>query len=667
MQQQKILVTAALPYANGAIHFGHLAGAYLPADCYARFQRFKGNKVLFICGSDEYGIPISLSAELAHRTPQEHVNIFHAINKDLFQKFQISFDHYSRTTWPGHVEPVYAYFNDLLKNGYIDERETEQLYSEQDQKFLADRYVVGICPKCGFPEARGDECTKCGSSFDAQDLKKPRSKLSGAPLSLKKTRHWFLRLDLFKDRLLQWLEKKNWKPNVTNFIKSYIQDLKPRAITRDTPWGIPVPLENAKGKVLYVWFDAPIGYISATREWAQLNGTPDAWKEYWLDPETRLVQFIGKDNITFHAVIFPAMTMGQNTPYKLVDELPANEFYNLEGKQFSKSEGWYIDSADFLSKYPSDSIRYAIASNAPETQDSEFTWKDFQTRVNSELIGKFGNFIHRTLVFIENTCQFELPRRGRLQEDDEKFIRSLHERISEVAESLQTFHLRRACALIMEMAQAGNVYFDQKKPWLSAKNPELHEPMETALFCCLECCKLLAVASYPIMPATAEAIWGMLGFEKKLSELTWSDAISYATTLMHLKKPEPLFRKIEDEEIEKEMTKFASTQPAEPLVSFDEVKKVQLKVVEIINAEPIPKSKKLLRLTCYDGVKNRTVVAGIAQQHTPADLMGKHVVIVANLQPATLMGVTSEGMLLVAGPAATLLELPAAPAGTLLS
>src|SRR5579872_6152424 len=419
MEKERVLITSALPYANGPLHFGHIAGAYLPGDCYARFQRLQGKEVLYICGSDEHGVAITLSAETAGRTPQEHVDHYHGVLQQFFQQLHFSSDHYSRTTWKGHRVTTQEFFNDLLKNGYIEEKITDQLYSENDQKFLADRYVVGTCPKCKFEEARGDECQRCGASYEATDLIHPRSKITGAPLVLKKTNHWFLRFDLFKDQLKEWLTTKKWKSNVLNFAQSYVDELRPRAITRDSNWGIPVPLDSAQGKVFYVWFDAPIGYISATREWAEKKGTPEAWKEWWCAPKTKLVQFIGKDNIPFHAVFFPAMIMGQNQPYKLVDELPANEFYNLEGRQFSKSEGWYIDLDSFFQKFTADQIRYAIAANAPESQDAEFTWKDFQMRCNAELLGKYGNLAHRTLVFAAAQCEAAVPPIGKLEADDE--------------------------------------------------------------------------------------------------------------------------------------------------------------------------------------------------------------------------------------------------------
>jgi methionyl-tRNA synthetase len=670
--KKKILITAALPYANGLLHFGHLAGAYLPADIYARAMRLGGNEVLFISGSDEYGIAVSLAAELAKRTPQEHVDIFHAANKKLFEKLEISFDNYSRTTWKRHPEAVVEYFKDLLANGYVEESEVEQLYSEKDGRFLADRYVVGVCPRCGFEAARGDECTKCAASFEATDLKNPRSKLTGAPLTLRKTNHWYLRLDLFRDKLMAWLATRNWKPNVVNFVKSYIKDVRPRAITRDTSWGIPVPLEGAAGKVLYVWFDAPIGYISATKEWAEKSGKPDTWREWWCDESVKLVQFIGKDNIPFHAVIFPAMTMGQNKPYKLVDELPANEFYNLEGRQFSKSDNWYIDIEDFLSRYSADQIRYTIAANAPENQDSEFTWKEFQGRCNSDLVGKFGNFINRTLVFIQNNLGGVTPTRGQFDEVDAQFLTDLHALAARASDCYATFSVRRAASTLMEMAALGNVYFDQKKPWIMAKEPEARAQMETMLSLCLECAKMLALVASPIMPEAAEKIWKMLGLSGRVSEHIWDKVLAIPYDEMKLSKPTPLFRKIEDEEIEKEIQKLKGREEKKemsPLISIDDVRKVELKVVQILSAAPIPKSKKLLRLEVDTGSDKRVIVAGIALAFRPEELVGKRVVVVTNLERATLMGVQSEGMVLVAssGDTMKLLEVADLPPGATIS
>jgi methionyl-tRNA synthetase len=681
MKQSKILVTSALPYANGPIHFGHLAGAYLPADCYVRFQRLKKRDVLYICGSDEYGVAIAMSAELAKRSPKEHVDIFHDLNKKLFQQLNISFDHYSRTTASGHKETSYEYFQDLLQNGFIEEKESEQLYSEQDHKFLADRYVVGTCPRCGFQEARGDECTRCGASYEAEDLKNPRSKLTNAPLSLKKTTHWYLRLDLFKEKLLSWLDTKAWKSNVVHFVKGYIQDLRPRAITRDMSWGIPVPLEKAKGKVLYVWFDAPIGYISATKEWAEVHGNKDAWKDYWLDSNTKLIQFIGKDNIPFHAVIFPAMTMGQNKSYKLVDELPANEFYNLEGKQFSKSEGWYIDLEDFLTRYDADMIRYTIAANAPETSDSEFTWKDFQTRCNSELLGKFGNFVNRTLTFIKNNALDGKLALSTLDEKDRAFQASMKQLVDEIAQSYDTFKLRRASQLVMELAQLANVYFDQKRPWQQIKDKD--PALIPTLTLCLEAVKFLALTACPILPKTSQKIWQMLGQTTDLASMSWDDVVKLSATQLHVQTPALLFRRIEDEEIQKEIEKLNANQkkvsmntetkgeasPAtssKPQVTIDDVRKLDLRIAKVVRAERVPKSKKLLRLEVDAGDGVRQIVAGIGAKYEPELLIGKHITIVANLAPAMLMGVESQGMLLAAssGEMLQVLEMPTMPPGS---
>lgn len=663
---QKILVTSALPYANGPLHFGHIAGAYLPGDCYVRFQRLLKKDVLYICGSDEYGIAITLSAEKANRSPEEHVNIFHEINHNFFKKLNISFDHYSRTTWKGHIEPTHQFFNDLLANGYIEPKITDQLFSEADNKFLADRYVVGICPRCNFEEARGDECQRCGASYDSTELKNPRSKLSQAPLVLRPTKHWFLRLDLFKERLKEWLSSKSWKPNVLNFIEDYIENLHPRAITRDMSWGIPVPLKGAEGKVLYVWFDAPIGYISATKEWALSIHQPDRWKDYWLDPETKLVQFIGKDNIPFHASIFPAMVMGQNQPYNLVDELVANEFYNLEGRQFSKSDGWYIDLEDFFQRYTPDQIRYVIASNAPETGDSEFTWKDFQTRCNSELLGKYGNLVNRVLVFTKMHCDAKNPSIGVLEPIDREFLKNITEITREAAKSYDQFKLRRASQLIMELAQLGNVYFDSKRPWSDIKKNETVDRMKTTIGCCFECLKALALISFPIIPSTAEQVFHALGYKGSLEEQGWTHILAeFVPEGQEIPPPKILFQKIEDVQIEKEIEKLgkisteskkidrlaeksSSLASLKPIITIEEVKKLDLRVGKILKAEPIAKSKKLLRLEVDIGLEKRIVVAGIGESYKPEALIGKSVVVVANLQAAKLMGVESQGMVLAA-------------------
>jgi len=643
----------------------------LPGDCYARFQRLQGNDVLYLCGSDEHGVAITLSAELAGRTPKEHVDLFHAVNKALFQKLNFSFDHYSRTTWPGHVPTVQAFYKDLNDQGYIEERTENHLYSETEKRFLADRYVVGTCPKCGYTEARGDECQRCASSYEATDLKNPRSKLTGTPLTLRPSNHLYLRFDQFKDRLAQWIKSKSWKDNVVHFAMRYVEELKARAITRDSSWGVPVP--GYPDKVFYVWFDAPIGYVSAAQEWAQKIGKPEKWKDYWLNEKTKLVHFIGKDNIPFHTVFFPAMLMGQKTPYKLPDEVPANEFYMLEGRQFSKSDGWYIDLEDFFQKYTTDQIRYAIAANAPETADSEFTWKDFQMRCNSELLGKFGNFVHRVLVFAKQHCHGKVPKHGVLSDADVQFVVRMQELVETAAQHYQGFSLRKASQTLMELCQLGNTYFDGKKPWALAKDPALRAELDTTIALCLRCIQLLALVASPLVPETAQAIWHLLGYSTVLANGSWKTIVETAIPAgQPLGESKPLFRKIEDEEITAQITKLSALkapekqsmqqtdvvyEPLKETVQFTDFSKLDIRVVTVLEAVPVPKSKKLLKLTVDLGFEKRTVVSGIALHYTPEQLIGKKVLFLANLTPATLMGVESQGMVLAAS-LGQVLELP---------
>lgn len=654
MTKEKILITSALPYANGPLHFGHVIGAYLPADCHARFQRLNGADVLFICGSDEHGVAITLNAEMAGKSPKEYVDHFHALNRDLFRNLEISFDHYSRTTWPGHVELVHAFFLDLLNNGFIEEKVTKQLYSPAENRFLADRYVVGECPKCHHKEARGDECPKCGASYEATDLINPRSKLKNSELVLKETKNWFFLVDRFKTELSEWIKKRGWKSNVVNFVLPYIEDLRPRAITRDLDWGIPVPLPDAEGKVLYVWFDAPIGYLSATKEWAETRGEPDRWKDYWLDPKTKLIHFIGKDNIVFHAMLFPAMIMGQNQPYKLVDELPANEFLNLEGKQFSKSSGWYISMEDFLKRFSADQLRYALAANAPETQDAEFTWDDFQMRVNSELIGKFANFVHRVMSFIYTRMEERVPEIGDLDEDDQTFLAGLENLTKEIHGHYSHFRLRKATQCLMEMAALANGYFDKQQPWNLIKDKECRARLETTMALCLEAVKTLTISSFPIIPTSAGKIWHMLGFKGSLEVENWESVLGTPLKAGQcLEKPIALFAKVEDEVIQEEKEKLYSHKPdrvypaLKPEIAIEDFGKVDLRVGKILTAEKIPKSSKLLHFTVDLGFEKRSIVSGIGEHYKDlSELIGKQVVVVANLKPATIMGHLSQGMIL---------------------
>ncbi|WP_194844005.1 methionine--tRNA ligase [Candidatus Clavichlamydia salmonicola] len=548
---ERVLITAALPYANGLLHFGHLAGAYLPADCYARFERLRGKDVLFISGSDEYGVAITLNAEKEGISPVDYVEKYHQLHKDFFQKVNIHFDHFSRTTTSFHPPVVIDFFKNLHEAGFIQAQEDEHLFSEEENRFLADRYVMGTCPLCGFPEARGDECTDCGASYDSIDLKNPVSKITGNPLTKKKSVHWFLRLDLFKDFLLSMVKEKKWKVNVENFALSFAQDLKPRAITRDLEWGIPVPLEEAKGKVFYVWFDAPIGYISATKEWASLNNAPDKWKDYWHDLSTRYVQFIGKDNIPFHALFFPAMLKGQKLSYKIVDDLVANEFYKFSGQQFSKSAtNQSIDCNAIISHFHVDQIRYMLAAGAPETSDSEFTFKEFQMRCNAELVGKFGNFINRVLSFAKKNGFKKFSLDSGLDARDRIFIDLITGLVKKAETAYAEYSLRRAMAALMEIAQSGNAYFDSTAPWKAIKDSDKHNQVVKILSCCLVCQQIMAFVAAPVMPETAEKIFNMIGSSDSIKNIKWSEMIEHA--LKHeysIAEVNILFQRVEEEEL----------------------------------------------------------------------------------------------------------------------
>lgn len=661
----KILITSALPYANGPLHFGHIAGAYLPGDAYARFQRLRGNEVLYLCGSDEHGVAITLSAELAGRTPKEHVDLYNEVIQGIFRQLRFSFDHYSRTTWPGHYKITQEFFQVLQQKGYIEEKTENHLFSEKENRFLADRYVVGTCPKCGYDQARGDECQKCASSYEAIDLKNPRSKLTGSPLVLRPSAHLYLRFDLFKDRLKEWILSKNWKENVVRFAMGYIDDLKPRAITRDSDWGVPVP--GYPGKVFYVWFDAPIGYISAAKEWAEESGRPERWKEFWLDPKTKMVEFIGKDNIPFHAVFFPAMLLGQDLPYKLPDELPANEFYLLEGRQFSKSDNWTIDLQSFFEKYSSDQIRYAIAANAPETADSEFSWKDFQMRCNAELLGKLGNFVHRVLVFAHQHCQGKVPSLAPVDEADATFLEKIALQAELVRECYEAFHLRKACQTLMELCQIANGYFDAKKPWALSKDPARHSELSACIALCLHCIKAIALIASPLIPDSAQKIWEMLGQKSGLSEENWDKVLAaHLPANQMLATSQVLFRKVEDAEVLEQIEKLGqgvkqeqtvSYEPLKKQINFDQFGEIDLRAALVLKAERVPKSKKLLKLQVDLGFEQRTIVSGIALSYEPEQLIGKKIVVIANLAPAKLMGIESQGMVLAAAGGGRL-ELP---------
>jgi len=664
MSKEKYLVTSALPYANGPIHFGHIAGAYLPADIYVRFQRMRGTDIIYICGTDEHGVAITISAEKEKTTPQVHVDKYHNVIKTIFDNFNIKFDNFSRTSMKHHYKLSQEFFMDLYNNGYVKAHVTKQLFCKKCNRFLADRYVTGICPACGYEGARGDECGKCGKWLEAMELGEPKCKVCNDRPEIKDTKHWFLQLQLLSEKLLAWLDShKEWKENVRHFIGNMIKNgLEERPITRDLDWGVPVPLDDAQGKVLYVWFDAPIGYISSTMEWAEKQGNPEKWKDYWYDKECKLVHFIGKDNISFHCVVWPAMVMGQNKPLVMPWNVPANEFYNLEGKQFSKSEGWYISVDDFFQKYSSDVIRYAIISNSPENRDTEFTWKDFQSRNNDHLADTYGNFVHRTLTFIEKYFDGKIPAPGHMADIDLNMMEDIKKTPGIIEECLLNFKNRQASHELMELARKGNRYYNDKAPWKSRKDNM--SDCGTTMYVCAKLLSVLSVISFPFMPQSSEKLWSMLGYSTDIKEERWQNiGEKELAPGMAIGKPEVLFVKIDDKVIEGEMEKmkeeFMEVQkekeqpsveyaPVKETITYDDFAKLDFRVGKVLTVEQVPKSKKLLKVLLDLGFEKRQVVAGMAQYYKPEELVGQTVIVVANLAPVKLMNVESNGMILAA-------------------
>ncbi|MCL4235365.1 MAG: methionine--tRNA ligase [Deltaproteobacteria bacterium] len=683
---EKILVTSALPYANGPIHFGHIAGAYLPADIFVRHKRMCGADIVYICGSDDHGVAITISAQKEGRSPAEHVRINHRLIADIFDRINIRFDNFSQTSRPLHYGVSQEFFTDAVRAGYMETRNDRQLYCETDRMFLADRYVTGTCPHCGFVGARGDECGGCGKWLDPQELLNPACKVCGSTPVVRETTNWYFLLDRLQPKIEAWLaEKPHWKDNVMNFVRAWLdKGLQPRSMTRDIEWGIPVPAEGADGKVLYVWFDAPIGYISSTIEWADRIGDPERWKRYWHAPDTRLVHFIGKDNIPFHCIVFPAMIMAKNEvrPEQIVlpENVPANEFYNLEGRQFSKSEGWYIDLDDFFSKYSVDALRYTLCANMPQTKDSEFTWHDFGLRNNSELADIFGNLAQRVLKFIEKYFELAVPELGTIDAEDQALLDRAVALPGRIAEEVDRFEFRRALYEWIDLARETNKYFDYKAPWKTVK--EDRAVCARTLHVCLRSLQTLAVTAFPFMPETAQKLWTMLGREGRVEERDWfTGALQPFETDAKLGSPEILFVKIEPAQIEAEVARLkswaeaAAPRPAAPaveyaplrdLVEYEDFAKLDLRAAKIVAAEAVPKSKKLVKLQIDLGFEKRQIVAGIAEHFTPEDLVGRDIVVVANLKPATLMGVESNGMLLAAriGDRLTLLTTNTEPGAT---
>ena len=673
------IVTAALPYANGPVHIGHLAGCYLPADVYVRYLRLIGEDVLFICGSDEHGVPITIKAKALGISPQEVVDKYHNIMKNSFAEFGISFDHYSRTSAKVHHETASEFFTTLYNKNKFTEQVTKQYYDEEQKQFLADRYIEGTCPKCGNEHAYGDQCERCGTSLSPMDLINPKSKLSGNKPVLKETKHWFLPLNEYAPFLREWILESHgndWKSNVLGQCKSWIDSgdgLQPRAMTRDLDWGVPVPLPDSEGKVLYVWFDAPIGYISATKEYfADKKGKEEEWKKYWQSKDSRLVHFIGKDNIVFHCIIFPAILKAHGD-YILPDNVPANEFLNLEGDKLSTSRNWAVWLHEYLLEFPhkQDELRFVLTSIAPETKDSEFTWKDYQARVNNELVAIYANFVNRVLVLTQKYYNGKVPQYGALQDIDKNLIEQIKEAKKSIKENIANYKLRDALSDLINLARNGNKYLADTEPWKLIKSDE--ERVKTILYLGLEVTAFLAALSEPFLPHTSEKILEML----QLKKLNWTNDIEVQILKPghQLGEAKLLFEKIEDAAVEAQVAKLhapISASPANTLseanapiqvakaeTSFDDFSKMDIRVGTILEAERVPKTDKLLKLLIDTGIDKRTVVSGIAANFNPENIIGQKVSILVNLAPRKIKGIESKGMILMAENAAGELDFVA--------
>ncbi len=661
---KRYLITSALPYANGPVHIGHLAGVYVPSDIYARYQRLKGNDVISVCGSDEHGVPITIKARNEGITPQQVVDRYHAIIKDAFQRLGMSFDIYSRTSSPTHRETASAFFRKLYDEGKFIEKTSEQFYDEEAKTFLADRYIVGTCPRCQSEGAYGDQCEKCGSTLSPDELINPKSKLSGAVLVKRATKHWYLPLDQYDSFLREWILEghKEWKSNVYGQCKSWLDTgLQPRAVSRDLDWGIPVPVEGEEGKVLYVWFDAPIGYISATKDL-----TPD-WEKYWKDEETKMVHFIGKDNIVFHCIVFPSMLKAHGD-YILPENVPANEFLNLEGDKISTSKNWAVWLHEYLDEFPGkeDVLRYVLCANAPETKDNDFTWKDYQARNNNELVAILGNFVNRALVLTQKYYSGAVPALGELTDYDRATIEELSGIKASLEANIEGYRFREALKDAMNFARIGNKYLADTEPWKVVKTDP--ERVKTILNIALQITANVAIAIEPFMPFSATKINNMLNINK----LGWEElgSMSLIAADHIIGKPELLFEKIEDAVIEAQLKKLADIKAANAAaaaaehvteqkeeITFDDFQRMDIRVSTILAAEKVAKTKKLLKLTVDTGIDKRTIVSGIAEHFTPEELVGRQVLVLVNLAPRELKGIESKGMILMAEDASGKLEL----------
>lgn len=647
-------VTTALPYANGPVHIGHLAGVYVPADIYVRYLRMMNEDVLFIGGSDEHGVPITIKARNEGVTPQDIVDRYHTIIKQSFQDLGISFDIYSRTSSQTHKETASAFFKDLYEKGKFVEKVSQQYYDEATNTFLADRYITGTCPHCGNEKAYGDQCEACGTSLSATDLINPKSTLSGQEPQLKETKHWYLPLEEYETFMREWIldSHQEWKTNVYGQCKSWIdQGLQARAVTRDLDWGVKVPIEGADGKVLYVWFDAPIGYISNTKELY-----PENWEKWWKEKDTKLVHFIGKDNIVFHCIIFPAMLKAEGS-YILPENVPANEFLNLEGDKISTSRNWAVWLHEYLKDFPEkqDVLKYVLCANAPETKDNDFTWKDFQTRNNSELVAIFGNFVNRTIVLTHKYFEGKVPQRGALNELDNQTIEQIKQYPEKIGRSIEQYRFREALNELMNLARLGNKYLTENEPWKTIKTDP--ERTATVLNISLQICANLALLSEPFLPFTAEKLRGMLNQDKAF----WYEA-GNSELLSEGKQINPaqlLFEQIDDKQIEAQLEKLQQTKKANELatatvepqkanIEYDDFAKMDIRVGTILAAEKVAKTKKLLKLTIDTGIDKRTIVSGIAEYYSPEEIIGKQVSVLVNLAPKALKGIESQGMILMA-------------------
>ena len=659
---KRYLITSALPYANGPVHIGHLAGVYIPSDIYTRYLRLRGRDVISVCGSDEHGVPITIKAKKEGITPQQVVDRYHTIIKDSFEKLGISFDIYSRTTSPTHAKTASDFFRKLYDEGKFVEQTTEQFYDEEAKSFLADRYIKGTCPKCSAEGAYGDQCEVCGSTLSPDELVNPHSTLSGSVPVKRATKHWYLPLDKYEQMLREWILEghKEWKSNVYGQCKSWLDGgLLPRAVSRDLEWGIPVPVEGAEGKVLYVWFDAPIGYISATKDL-----TPD-WEKYWKSEDTKLVHFIGKDNIVFHCIVFPSMLKAHGD-YILPENVPSNEFLNLEGRKISTSKNWAVWLHEYLVDFPGkeDVLRYALCATAPETKDNDFTWKDYQARNNNELVAVLGNFVNRALVLTKKYYDGEVPACGELSDYDRDTIAELSEIKASLESNIENYRFREALKDAMNFARIGNKYLADSEPWKLIKTDA--ERVKTILNIALQITANIAIAIEPFMPFSAAKILNMLACEK----FGWErlGAMDLLAAGHHIGEPSLLFEKIEDETIQKQLDRLeeiakqnaaaeVKAEPQKAECTFDEFQKMDIRVSTILEAEKLPKTKKLLKLTIDTGIDKRTIVSGIAEHFSPEELIGQQVLVLVNLAPRDFKGITSQGMILMAEDATGALRL----------